>query len=105
MGETVTWRDRQLGARDAETRWPAVTWATSEIKVMVREMGTIVRDTPQGRITEQRGRMYTGTAVEMKDQIDYEGYWWEIEDVQFRHPLLGALGYYDCTLIRLGVSA
>ena len=101
MGESVTWRDRQLGIRDAETRWPAVTWNPSTIKVMVRELATIVRDTPEGRVNEQRGRMYTGTAVEERDQIIYNGYYWEIEDVQFEHVLLGVPGYYNCTIVRL----
>ncbi len=101
MGESVTFRDRQLGGRDAETRWPDVTWIETTIKVMIRELATITENTPQGRVAGQRGRMYTGTAVAMRDQIIYAGYYWEIEDVQFIHNLLGSLGYYDCTIIRL----
>lgn len=101
MGETATLRSRQYGARDGESGWPAITFSTSTIKIMVRELSTIVRDTPEGRIEEQRGRMYTVSPVEMRDQIIYGGYYWEIEDVQFVHMLLGDVGYYDCTVIRL----
>lgn len=101
MGESVTLRSRQYGARDGESGWPAITFNTSTINIMVRELATIVRDTPEGRIEEQRGRMYTGSTVEMRDQIIYGGYYWEIEDVQFVHVLLGDVGYYDCTIIRL----
>ena len=68
---------------------------------MIRELSTIVRDTPEGRIEEQRGRMYTASTVAMRDQIIYAGYYWEIEDVQFPHLLLGGVGYYDCAIIRL----
>lgn len=101
MGETATWRSRQYGARDAETNWPAITWDESTIKAMVRELSTVVRDTASGRVTEQRGRMYTTSPVELRDQVIYNGYYWEIEDVQFKHVLLTELGYYNCTIIRL----
>ena len=103
MGETVTLRSRQYGARDAETGWPAITFNTSSIKVFIRELGTTVRDTPDGRITEQRARMYTVSEVEMRDQVIYDGYYWEIEDRQFVHILLTEVGYYDCVLIKLEV--
>lgn len=101
MGESTTLRSRQLGARDAETGWPAVTWNTSTIDVMVRKLGQTVRDTPAGRVTETRARLYTGSTVQLRDQVIYDGYYWEVEDVEFRHLLLGATGYYDCTIIRL----
>ena len=122
MGENIAYYPRLYGARDAETGWPKITNITVGdflcgdfdgddfvltpcviiwIKAMIRELATIVRDTPEGRLEEQRGRMYTGTAVEMRDRIEYVGYLWEIEDVQFTHVLLGVAGYYDCTLIRL----
>lgn len=101
MGESITWRSRQYGARDAETGWPAITWVESTIKAMIRELGPVVREASAGRVTEQRGRMYTTTAVAPRDQVVYAGYYWEVEDAQFRHILLTETGYYDCTLIRL----
>ena len=105
MGEIVTHRDRTLGARDSETGWPATTWTETDIKAFIRETGTLVRDTPAGRITEQRARMYTMTAIEMRDQITYGGHYWEVEDVQFYHSLLGVIAYYDATLIKLEASS
>lgn len=101
MGESVTLRSRNYGARDAETGWAAITYTESDIDVFIRELGTIVRDTPSGRVTEQRARMFTISEVEMRDQIIYAGFYWEIEDVQFPHNLLGETAYRDCTLIRL----
>lgn len=118
MGENIAYYPRSYGARDAETGWPTMTYTmagdflcgyfdgddfvlTPCIKVFIRELGTTVRDTPSGRITEQRGRMFTGTSVNMRDRIEYVGYLWEIEDIQFKHILLTALGYYDCAIVRL----
>ena len=101
MGETVTLHTRNYGARDGETGWSAITYTESSIDVFIRELGTVVRDTPAGRITEQRARMFTLSEVEMRDQIVYAGFYWEVEDVQFIHNLLGETAYRDCTLIRL----
>lgn len=101
MGETVTWRSRQYGARDGETNWPTMTFNESSIKAMIREQGTSVRDTPSGRITDQRARMFTTTEIQIRDQVVYNGFYWEVEDVQFKHILLSELGYYNCTLIKL----
>jgi len=118
MGENIAYYPRTYDARDAETNWSTITYTmagdflcghfdgddfvlTPCIKVMIREMSTITRDTSAGRVEEQRGRMYTGIAVNMRDRIEYAGYVWEIEDVQFKHILLVGLGYYDCTIVRL----
>ena len=118
MGESVIWWVRHLGARDAETEWPAVTWSVGacfdcdcfhpdcfacggQIKVMVDKVSSLVRDTPQGRLTETKGQMYTAVAVSPRDRVEYSGYMWEVEDAQFKHPHLSLLGYYDCTIVRL----
>lgn len=118
MGEPAVLYSRVLGVpRDGESGWPPVTFVADGdffcpdfdcgdfvctcIYIMVRELTTIVRDTPQGRITEQRARMYTITPVVIRDRITYTDHYWEIEDVQFTHLLLSAVGYYDCSIIRL----
>lgn len=119
LGETIYLFRRNLGPRSAVTGWPSVSfgagafdpddfdcddfdcWADETIYGMVRELGTGIRDTPQGRVMEQRGRLFTTTAVDVRDRINYNGDVWEIEDVQFYHLLLGDLGYYDCSIIRL----
>ena len=120
MGETAAILRRELGVRDAATGWPAVTFTAdgdffcvdfecgdfdcSEcVKAMIRETSTTIRDTPQGRIYEQRARVYLGDEVEMRDRVVLNGLFWEVEDVQFVHNLLSNLGYYDCTLIRLDI--
>lgn len=121
MGEDAVWLRRVLGARDATTGWPTVTWMVGgcfdcdcfdptcflcggTIKIMVDRMSTIPRDTPQGRVVETRAQMYTMAAIHLKDQIVYAGHYWEVEDANFKHLHLSKLGYYDCTLIRLGES-
>ena len=118
MGEPAVLYSRVLGApRHAESGWPPVTFVADGdffcpdfdcgdfvctcIYIMVRELPTIVRDPPQGRITEQRARMYTTSPVVIRDRITYTEHHWEIEDVQFTHLLHSAVGYYDCTIIRL----
>lgn len=101
MGESVTLQTRALGARDAITNWPAVTFTNSTIKAMVRPIGQSVRDTPEGRIFENRARLYTYSAISVKDRVTYNGLTWEVEDVQYKHPLLGVAGYYHVTMIQL----
>ena len=101
MGEDAIHYSRVLGGRDPETRWPAVSFNTLTIRVMVKPLMALVRDTPQGRIVESRARLYTGTPVALRDRLIYGGDLWEIEDVRFVHPLLGGLGYYHATIIRL----
>lgn len=101
MGESVTLQTRVLGARNATTNWPAVTFTTSTIKAMVRPMGQTPRDTPEGRIFENRARIYTYSAIVVKDRVTYNGLTWEVEDVQYKHPLLGVTGYYHATIIQL----
>ena len=100
MGETATLRSRNLGVRDAETGWPAVTYTNSTINVMVKRLEEVVRDTPAGRVIETRARLYTGSIIQMRDLIIYDSETWEVEDVQFRHILLSATGYYDVTMIK-----
>jgi len=78
-----------------------VGFNTLPIKVMVKPLMALVRDTPQGRIVESRARLYTATAVALRDRLIYGGELWEVEDVRFVHPLLGGLGYYHATIIRL----
>lgn len=97
----MTLRSRQYGARDSETGWPAITYDESNIDVFIRDLGTIARETPSGLISEQRARMYTISEVKMRDQVIYDDFYWEIEDVPFAHYLLTGIGYYSCGLIKL----
>ena len=101
MGEIATWRSRQLGARDPETGWPAVTWSDSSINVMVKFLGQTVRDTPIGRVTGLRIRLYTATTLEMKDRVVYNGVTYEVEDEVFDHVLLTQSGYKHYTCIKV----
>lgn len=120
MGETVSLYRRQFDTpRDPTTGWPPVIWGEGdfdpddydcddfvcevavEIDVMIKPMGIRIRDTPEGRIFENRARLYTATVLSNRDRISYDGYIWEVEDVQYNHLLLGESGYYHCTIIQL----
>ena len=74
----------------------------NQIKVMVDRISTIPQDTPQGRVVETRGFLYTMAAIQIKDQIIYAGHYWEVEDANLKHLRMSDLGYYDCVIIRLG---
>lgn len=100
MGETAILYSRTLGARNVITGWPNITWASSDIKVMVKRLSVMVRDTPAGTIEEVRARLYTVSFIQMDDKILYDGLYWRVEDVQFKHLLLGNIGYYDATILR-----
>jgi len=99
MGESATHHSRVLGARNAITGWPNITWTDSTIDVMVKRMSVAVRDAPSGTIEEVRGRLYTLSEIKMDDEVTYDGVRWRVEDVQFKHILLSGLGYYDVGII------
>ncbi|MBU0580695.1 MAG: DUF1015 domain-containing protein, partial [Candidatus Margulisbacteria bacterium] len=40
------------------------------------------------------------TLVNMDDKVLYDGVLWRVENVQFKHLLLGNTGYYDAVIIR-----
>lgn len=118
MGEYAFRLIKTYGARNATTGWPDITYEVDgcfhpgcfdcncfdcavPFYVMVREMGKTVRDTPQGRLIETRGRMFTIQNLVLKDRVWYDDHVWEVEDVQFHHPWLGEDGYYDCAIIRV----
>jgi len=71
---------------------------------MVRHVGKQPIDTPAGTVVDVRGRLYTRTFIQEDDQVTYNGVKWRVETVQSNHVLMGNLGYYDCTIIKLGYS-
>jgi len=95
MGEQATWFNHTLGARAAPTNWPAETYATSTIYVMVKEIQTREIDTPAGRVTEKRIHIWTTTPLQPHDQITYPvgGETYEIESVGTPFYLFGAVQY------------
>lgn len=99
MGERVILHSRVLGTRSSVTGWPNIYWSDSTIQVMVKRMSVQVRDTPSGTIEEARARLYTLSEVKMDDEVTYDGVRWRVEDVQFKHILLGGLGYYDVGIL------
>ena len=60
---------------------------------MIKRVSVMVRETEAGTIEEVRARLYTLSTVNMDDEITYDGQRWRVEDVQFKHILLGNLGY------------
>lgn len=82
------------------TGWPAISWSTSTILVMVSKLGVMVRDTPAGTIEEVRGRLFTASTLNMDDEVTYDGVRWRVEDVQYHHILLSNTYYYECSIVR-----
>jgi len=57
MGESATLHTRVLGARNAVTKQPAVTYTDTTIKILMDDTATSERYESAGRITEKQ---YTG---------------------------------------------
>jgi hypothetical protein len=75
MGEDATHYNRTLGARNAVTQWPAVSWGVgTTIKIFIDEVLTREDDSFRGgRITLKRMKVFVkrSDGVVYRDRIDY----------------------------------
>ena len=123
-GETVQWQRRILGARDAVTNWPAVSWLSEgdfddddfdcddffcdgdvtafEIKGMFKRLGIREIDEASGRVTEKRVQMDTYSPVQHLDRIVYNDQIYEVESAPVDHDLRGVFRYRTCILMLVG---
>lgn len=123
FGETVLWYRRTLGARDAITQWPEITWLTAgdfddgdfdcddffcdgdvdsiEIKGMFKMIGIRESDQRAGRVSEVRLQMDTYQPVNHMDRIVYNDDVYEVETVPRDHDLRGAFRYRTCILVKV----
>lgn len=101
MGESCTLHTRVLGARNAVTQWPAVTYTDSTIKIMVDDVMTRVVDTPSGRVSENVVRGYVGGAVtvNMLDRITYHSRVYEVTSVVTVEYLLGVAAFKKLEMV------
>ncbi len=122
-GETVTWYKRTLGARDAITQWPEITFLAAgdfasddfdcddffcdgsvdsiEITGMFKRIGIRETDQRAGRVTEVRLQMDTYQPVNHMDRVVYNDDIYEVESVPRDHDLRGAFRYRTCILIKV----
>lgn len=109
MGEVATHYNRtlNLGARDAETQWPPVSWgAGTEIKIFVDEILTREDDSMRGgRITLKRMKAFTKRAdgVTYRDRIDYHGQAFYVESVTTSEYLYGTAQFDRVILVRFTI--
>jgi hypothetical protein len=101
LGESATLHTRVLGARNAVTQWPAVTYTDSTIKIMIDDIMTRVVDTPAGNVSENVVRGYVGGAVtvNMLDRITYNGKIYEISSVPTIEYLLGSVAFKKLEMV------
>jgi hypothetical protein len=73
LGKTVqvTRRARTVGAGDAETGHPTITWATSTIDAILNFGPSRKEDMPPGIIGHLDGVIYTADPLRYQDQFEY----------------------------------
>lgn len=101
LGESATLHTRVLGARNAVTQWPAVTYTDSTIKIMIDDIQARVVDTPAGSVSENVVRGYVGGAVtvNMLDRITYHSKIYEVLSIATVEYLLGVAAFKKLEMV------
>ena len=96
MGESCTLHTRVLGARDAVTKQPAVTYTDSTIKIAMKRIQTSERDEHAGRVSVKLLRCYVGGDVTIAhlDRLTVQGILYEVESVPTPYYLRGSTSYF-----------
>ena len=104
LGEDATIYTRTLGARNATTQWPALTWGSgTATKIFVDDIQTRETQTAAGRVTEKivRGYVPSDAAVVHLDRVVYHGETYEVASVVTTEYLLGDAIYKKIELTRM----
>ncbi len=103
MGEDAVLNTRTLGARNAVTEWPLITWSDADIKLFVDEVTSRDADTDSGRITVKVLRGFVGGAVPVNhlDRITYHGEIFEVATIPTDEYLLGQLAFRKLELVQV----
>ena len=104
-GESVTWENRNLGARGGVTDWPAVTYpAHPTILAYFERISSRDIDLPAGAITEIRLRIYTSASIGYLDRImrpETTGWFYDIEtEPELVYSIRGRM-YYTAIIVRV----
>ena len=100
-GETAVWRVRILGARDAVTGHPAITWMSGlcfdcecfdpdcflcgyNIPIIRERVSTREVEIAGNKMTKKVVTFFTWAPLHKYDQIDYHGDTFEVESVEYR---------------------
>ena len=127
QGEDAVRTERRLGARDAETEWPAVGYIgigdfspddfdcddfncfvsyagdvlLNTIRVFVVPDDEIVDELDAGLLTVSRFKILTGDLIEYLDHITYKGDTYVIDTVPQVHYLRGVVQYRNATMMKV----
>ena len=115
-GETAVWRSRVLGARDAVTGHPTITWISGEcfdcdcfdpdcflcdyeIKIIREHISTREVEVAGTRMTNKVVAFFTWEPIQKYDQIDYHGDTFEVESVEYRLWLNGERSFNRAIMV------
>ena len=121
MGEYATHLRQTLGARNAVTGQPAVTWVpvgdagdfacgdfdpldfdvAGCIKIMVKTLSSREMEPTAGRVTDNRLRFYTVADIRHRDRVIYHSVTYEVETEPIEHYHLTGERYRDATCIEV----
>lgn len=92
LGESATLHTRVLGARNAVTNQPAVTYTDSTIKLLLQEAGTQGIDTPAGLLVNKRYNGFVSSTITVNhlDQVT-------INSIRYEVSTTPTTVYYEAT--------
>jgi len=119
-GETAVWRRRILGARDAVTGHPAITWMSgiffdpdcfdcdcfvcdSNIEIIREHINTREETIAGNRMTRKVVAFFTWAPIHKYDQIDYHGDTFEVESVEYRLWLNGERSFQRAIMVEVSL--
>ncbi len=84
-GEDITCKSRNLGARDATTGHPAITYTDTTIKALVEHISPREIKTAAGEAVDERIRVFTVSTIQYKDRIVYHSEMYEARSEPVSH--------------------
>ena len=100
-GESVSWENRALGARDGVTDWPAVTYPATDILAYFEPISAENTDLPAGFITENKIKIYTTEVIGHRDRIIRGGITYDVETDPDRIDTIRGMSYYTAVLVKV----
>ncbi len=118
IGETCYLLTRVLGARNAVTQWPVITYTgdyagddfdcddfvcATEVKIIMNLIQVSEQNLPAGRISieRQQGFLPGDVTVNHLDRIEYHDILYEVESTEATEWHLAEAGYQRVNLVRI----
>lgn len=103
IGEDATIHTRVLGGRNPVTRFPAVTWTDTAVKIMIDETGSRDIEEASGRVTVITLRAFVAATVTVEhlDRLTYHGELYEVATIPTTEYLHGLAAFKRLQLVQV----